>query len=374
MKISITDHKEKQGLKNPNSSKISTYSTSERNDLDFSSLSENNKRQYIISECKEIYLNAVAAKDYASFNKAVYEPLYDITREFEDIGCEGLYARSFFAKRHTLSASSIFKVINKKDKKDIESNWSFHFSSHLENFINDRKDLTIYIYRDFEDHHSSLCIMERQSENKIRLTLVDSIGVPYIDRDKCYGGYIGSLSSPVFKEANKNKDIEFEIGLLKITSQYDKTHCNAWLAEFIRKTKCFSNLTNQLWKNSSIINEQLISEIFELKDYVYNRNLKCCFLEKLPLRYMMSVQNPRIIREYLDNYEFGDDTIKLKHLLDKEILTGLKHKGKEIDTNIHLERKSLKYVIEGIAEELGLYGQELRLFFRKNSPYHELEK
>ena len=88
----------------------------------------------------------------------------------------------------------------------------------------------------------------------------------------------------------------------------------------------------------------------------------------------MSVQNPRIIREYLDNYEFGDDTIKLKHLLDKEILTGLKHKGKEIDTNIHLERKSLKYVIEGIAEELGLYGQELRLFFRKNSPYHELEK
>ena len=342
--------------------------------LPYELFSKDNKKKWIIDRCKSIYVKAVSSKTYSEFRDASDE-LDDIRENMVALGCKPREKTTVFANQAALSPKEIKAALkNKFPEKVVDSDWHQFFSDGLDAFILSGKESMVMLYKEYLCVHTSLCLMEFIDHRVIRVTFIDSVGVPYLKTPKGKNvGYIAPYSKKLFDLAQKYTDITFELGLLEVKSQYDREHCCAWMAEFLRKTTSYQELTSDLWKTSVSIKDSLVSEIFRGKSsHEKPANLKLNLLSQLPPKYMMAVQNPKIIKNYLDNYQGNDVELeKLKEVLNREVVTGLVIFGKRVvDTNIHLARKSLKYSIQLIAKELEC-DEGLTEFFRKNSPYYQ---
>ena len=342
--------------------------------LPYELLSKDDKKKWIIDRCKSIYVKAVSSKTYSEFSDAS-NALDDIRENMVALGCKPREIITVFANQAALSPKEIEAALkNKFPEKVVNRDWHLFFSDLLEGFIRSGEVSTVKLFTEYSRVHTSLCLMDFIDHRVIRVTFIDSVGVPYLKTPKDKNvGYIAPYSKQLFDMAQKYTDITFELGLLEVKSQYDREHCCAWMAEFLRKTTSYQELTNDLWKTSVSIKDSLVSEIFRGKSSDEKpANLKLNLLSQLPPKYMMAVQNPKIIKNYLDNYQGNDvEKEKLKEVLDREVVTGLVLSGKRVvDTNIHLARKSLKYSIQLIANELEC-DEGLTDFFRKNSPYYQ---
>ena len=342
--------------------------------LPYELISKNDKKKWIIDRCKSIYVKAVSSKTYSEFSDAS-NALDDIRENMVALGCKPREEITVFANQAALSPKEIKTALkNKFPEKVVNRDWHLFFSDRLEGFIRSGEVSTVMLFTEYPRVHTSLCLMELIDHRAIRVTFIDSVGVPYLETPKDKNvGYIAPYSEKLFDMAQKYTDITFELGLLEVKSQYDREHCCAWMAEFLRKIASYQELTNDLWKTSVSIKDSLVGEIFRGKSSDEKPvNLKLNLLSQLPPKYMMAVQNPKIIKNYLDNYQGNDvEKEKLKEVLDREVVTGLVLSGKRVvDTNIHLARKSLKYSIQLIANELEC-NEGLTDFFRENSPYYQ---
>ena len=334
-------------------------------------LCEDEKKKWIMGQCKSIYIKAVSSKTYSEFCNASDE-LDEIRENMVALGCKPREKTSIYGGQSALSPKEIETVLqNKFPERKIENKWELFFDNDLTNFILSGEVTAVKNYTEFLRIHTALCIMERKDNLAIKVTFIDSIGIPYHKDKNMYGGYLAAWAEPLFNIAKKHTDRTFELGLLDVASQNDWVHCCAWLAEFLRKTKSYPELTNELWKTSMSIEDSLIGRI-----YHYRRsnekpgNLKLYLLPQLPPKYMMAVQNPGKIQRYLENYQGGQND-KLKKVLNREVVQGLEfNNGRVVYTNIHLNRKSLKYSIQVIAKELNCE-EGLTDFFRDNSPYRK---
>ena len=342
--------------------------------LPYELLSKDDKKKWIIDRCKSIYVKAVSSKTYSEFSDASDE-LDEIRENMVALGCKPREKIEFFANQAALSPKEIKAALeNKFPEKVVNRDWHLFFSDLLEGFIRSGEVSTVMLFTEYPRVHTSLCLMELIDHRVIRVTFIDSVGVPYLKTPKGKNvGYIAPYSIKLFDMAQKYTDITFELGLLEVKSQYDREHCCAWTAEFLRKTTSYQELTSDLWKTSVSIKDSLVGEIFRGKSSDEKpANLKLNLLSQLPPKYMMAVQNPKIIKNYLDNYQGSHVEIeKLKEVLNREVVTGLVLFGRRVvDTNIHLARKSLKYSIQLIAKELEC-DEGLTDFFRENSPYYQ---
>ena len=342
--------------------------------LPYELLSKNDKKKLIIDCCKSIYVKAVSSKTHSEFSD-VSDGLDEIREKMVALGFEPREKPKIFsANQAALSPKEIIAALNNKfPEKVVNRKWHISFSRDLEDFIRSSEVSTVMLYTEFLHVHTALCLMELINHQVIRVTFIDSVGVPYLKTPRDQNvGYLAPYSKELFDMAQKYTDITFELGLLEVKSQNDVVHCCAWLAEFLRKTPSYSELTNDLWKTSVSIEDSLIGDIFRGKSSDEKpANLKLHLLSQLPPKYMMAVQSPKIISSYLDNYHGNHvEKEKLKEALDREVVTGFKFAGRVVDTNIHLARKSLKYSIQLIAKELEC-DEGLTEFFRKNSPYYQ---
>ena len=342
--------------------------------LPYELLSNNDKKKWIIDRCKSIYAKAVSSKTYDEFGDAS-DGLNDIRKKMVALGCKHREKPANFRNHSTLSPKEIKAVLKNKFPErvvNVESHLSF--SRDLRAFIDSGEVTRVMLYTEFSGIHTSLCIMERIEHQVIRVTFIDSVGVPCLTAPRSQiVGYIAPDSTELFYIAPEYADITFELGLLEVKSQYDQVHCCAWLAEFLRKTTSYQELTNDLWKTSVSIEDSLVGKIFlDKSSDDQPGNLKLNLLSQLSPKYMMAVQSPKIIKSYLDDYHGNHvEKEKLKEVLDREVVTGFElADGRCVDTNIHLARKSLKYSIQLIAKELEC-DEGLTDFFRKNSPYYQ---
>ncbi|WP_299735780.1 hypothetical protein [uncultured Endozoicomonas sp.] len=341
----------------------------------------NNLKKSIFDDCKMVYQEAVLAKSYKEFSETASSGVEKITEKMSELNLS-LHDRFWRnVLPHTLKPTHLEPTVKRK-KQLIPLN-SSHYTDieyYLSVFLKSDSNLSVQLYGDPVGYHSGLCVFRRKkSDNKniIKVTLIDSVGITYSKKQKRYTGYINEWAACIFDVAEQNSDISFELGLLQVNSQNDTMHCNAWLAEFIRKTNSFSKLDDELWKESKSIDTNIMIDLFPTKKREYiPDNLKLNFLTKLPANYMMAVQNPDTIRKYIETFKGSTPNIeKLEKLLNKEVYPDYKlDNGRLVETNVHLERKSLKYILECVVEELKLPIQELeefKQFLKENSPYYD---
>ena len=342
--------------------------------LPYESLSNNDKKKWIIDRCKSIYAKAVSSKTYDEFDGAS-KGLDEIRKKMVALGCKHRERLLPLENHSKLSPEEIEAVLkNKFPERIVNKKWHLFFTRDIGDFIRSGEVTAVMLYTEFSGIHTYLCIMERMEHQVIRVTFIDSVGVPSLTAPwSQIEGYIAPNSTELFYIAPEYTDITFELGLLEVKSQYDQVHCCAWLSEFLRKTTSYQELTNDLWKTSVSIEDSLVGKIFLGKSSDDKPgNLKLNILSQLSPKYMMAVQNPKIIKSYLENHQGNHvEKEKLKEVLDREVVTGFKlADGRSVNTNIHLARKSLKYSIQLIAKELEC-DEGLTDFFRKNSPYYQ---
>ena len=333
------------------------------------------EKEAIIEECKDVYRQAASASTYNDFQTAANDGMKKIKQSLRKLKIE-TYVRDGWAVEYSLPLSGQAKAVEiKHTNHQISGKWLWSLSNDTQQFIASDEKQAVSIYADWDSYHPVLCIKSRNSDSDhdtaIRLSFIDSVGVPNINPPQ-YNVYYVSMLRDLKDCLDKHSDTEIEVGLLSVTSQYDRDHCKAWLAEFIRKTPDFSSLTDTLWENAGDL-ESSLEKSYRGEN---PENLKLRLLTQLPPKYMMAVQNPKVIRKYIDSYQGNpNDVEKLEALMKKEVLPGLKlSNGKTTGTNIHLERKSLKYMLELAVKDLGLpdqYLQDFRQFLRENSPYYD---
>ncbi|WP_299733565.1 hypothetical protein [uncultured Endozoicomonas sp.] len=262
------------------------------------------------------------ASSYDDFYRHAVAGVESLNKALKKLGIEEHDADGKYTDIFALSIDSLNKAIEVKNPHhNFDKTDPLKLTGDIQNFIASNKQHAAFIYSDYSiaSGHPILCILARIpntiDNTKIRLSLIDSIGNP-IDNPPRINDYYSLLLQQLEPYLINHKNVEIEAGLLGVHSQYDKDTCKAWLAEFIRKTPDIFSLDDTLWENAADL-ESSVEKLYACKSA---GNLKLYSLTQLPPKYMMAVQNPKVIRKYIESYQGSSPDIKkLETLLETRL-------------------------------------------------------